>query len=169
MSATVREGAWIWKNGFLREPEDFETIAYDVAASLHGQGVAHFEPFVSAGEYLEFKEVDQPRGATYADRFATFTGDQLLVDGEDVSVDLDRDGTADLALGNPDFRFLSFRSNVVLRWEYLLGSSMFIVWQHGRSDFTRQGRFDFSDGVGDLFRAPAENTFLVKMNYWFSL
>jgi hypothetical protein len=58
---------------------------------------------------------------------------------------------------------------VVVRWEYLLGSTLFVVWQHGRSGFSRDGRFDFTGGLDDLFDAAADNTFLVKLNYWFSL
>lgn len=127
------------------------------------------EPFVSSGRYNEYKQVADPRAELYADRFDKFNDDRLIVDGTDVSVDLDRDGTADLGIGNPDFTFLQFRSNAVLRWEYRPGSALFVVWQHGRSGFNGDGRFDFSRGVGDLFRQPGENTFVVKLNYWFSL
>ncbi|MEE8115997.1 MAG: DUF5916 domain-containing protein, partial [Gemmatimonadales bacterium] len=127
------------------------------------------EPFVSAGRYNEYKQVADPRAARYEDRFDTFGADRLIVDNGDVSVDLDRDGTADIEIGNPNFRFLSFRSNAVLRWEYRPGSALFVVWQHGRTGFANNGRFDFAQGVGDLFRQPGENTFLVKLNYWFSL
>jgi hypothetical protein len=64
---------------------------------------------------------------------------------------------------------LSFRSNAVVRWEFRPGSTLFVVWQHGRSGFTNDGRFAFGDGVRELFRSPAANTFLVKASYWFSL
>ncbi len=127
------------------------------------------EPFVSAGRYNEYKQVADPRAERYEDRFDTFGADRLIVDNGDVSVDLDRDGSADIEIGNPNFRFLSFRSNAVLRWEYRPGSALFVVWQHGRTGFANNGRFDFTQGVGDLFRQPGENTFLVKLNYWFSL
>ena len=32
-------------------------------------------------------------------------------------------------LRNRDFNSLSFRSNVVLRWEWRPGSTLFVVWQ----------------------------------------
>ncbi|HEX9727332.1 MAG TPA: DUF5916 domain-containing protein [Gemmatimonadales bacterium] len=127
------------------------------------------EPFVSAGRYLEYKQVADPLADRYEDRFDVFGSDRLIVEKGDVSVDFDRDGSADVGLGNPNFRFLSFRSNAVIRWEYRSGSSLFVVWQHGRSGFNNNGRFDFTRGVGDLFRQPGENTFVVKLNYWFSL
>ncbi len=127
------------------------------------------EPFVSSGRYLGFREVADPRAATFAGRFTDFTPEQL-VPGEDgsVGVDLNDDGVEDLALGSPDFTFLSFRSNVVLRWEYLLGSTMFLVWQHGRSDVRNDGTFRLGR-VGDLFDAEQENTFVVKFSYYLSM
>ncbi len=127
------------------------------------------EPFVSAGAYDRYKQVDDPRGASFDDRFRVYADDQLLVDADgNTSVDLNGDGTADINIGNPDFTVLSFRSNVVLRWEYLLGSTLFLVWQHGRSEHRQDGSFS---GFGDMrrvFDAQAENTFLVKLNYWIS-
>ena len=110
----------------------------------------YVEPFISAGQYQAYREVADPRGATFDDRFTTFGNDQLARDDDgNVFVDLDRDGTADLGLDNPDFRFLSLRSNTVVRWEYRPGSALFVVWQHGRSDFDRTGEFNLSNGVRD--------------------
>jgi hypothetical protein len=130
----------------------------------------YVEPFVSAGRYLAYREVADPRGATFDDRFTTFADDQVATDGDgNVTVDLDRDGGADLALGDPDFRLLSLRSNTVLRWEYLPGSALFVVWQHNRGSFDHNGAFDLRDGLRDLHELPSANTFLVKVSYWISL
>ncbi|HXV85647.1 MAG TPA: DUF5916 domain-containing protein, partial [Gemmatimonadales bacterium] len=128
------------------------------------------EPFISSGDYTGFKRASSPRAATFAERFDTFGPDRLMVQDGEVSVDLDRDGTADLDLGNPDFSYLSFRSNLVMRWEYAPGSSLFVVWQHGRSHYQADGRFRLGPSLNDLFgAAQASNTFLVKVNYWISL
>lgn len=127
------------------------------------------QPYVTAGHYVDFKQVADPRATDYAQRFETFGTDRLIVDGGTVAVDLNRDGTPDIPLGTPDFRYLSFRSNVVLRWEYRSGSTLFVVWQHGQSTSGTDGRFALGNELGDLFRAPADNTFVVKLNYWLSL
>jgi hypothetical protein len=130
----------------------------------------YLEPFVSAGQYLAYREVADPRGDQFDDRFTTYANDQLSRDADgNVSVDLDRDGTDDLALGNPDFRYLSLRSNTVVRWEYLPGSTLFVVWQHNRGSYDTQGQFDLNDGLRDLQQLPSANTFLVKFSYWMSL
>ena len=54
----------------------------------------------------------------------------------------------------------------MLRWEYKPGSTLFIVWQQSREDETGFGRFRFGRDLGDVFRAPSSNVFLVKLSYW---
>jgi hypothetical protein len=128
------------------------------------------EPFVSTGKYLGYREVNDPKGKTFADQFTDYTNDQVLTDTDgNVGIDIDRSGSADIDLGNPDFTYISFRSNVVFRWEYLLGSTLFLVWQHGRFDVTDQPDFQFGQGIDQMFRLPSYNTFVVKVNYWLSL
>ena len=127
------------------------------------------EPFISTVDYQGFRQVADPRGDTFDDRFDNFGPDRLLDDNGELSIDFDVDGTPDYDIGNPDFTFLSFRSNVVLRWEYNLGSTLFLVWQHGRVGDNTRSDFQFGEGIRDLFRLDAQNTFVVKVNYWLSL
>ena len=67
---------------------------------------------------------------------------------------------------NPDFNIRNFNSNAVLRWEYRPGSTLFVVWNQGRSDFAADGRFQLRNNASDLFRAPGTNVLLIKMSYW---
>jgi len=128
------------------------------------------QPFVASGTYGRFKRVIAPRADRFADRLETLGPDRATRDQDGtVLIDVDGNGTQDVSFGNPDFTYLSFRSNVVLRWEYNLGSTLFLVWQHGRSGFDTDGRFRFGDRLGDLFQAPADNVLLVKLNYWLGL
>ncbi len=129
----------------------------------------YIEPFVSTGNYTGYREVADPQADRFADRFYDFTDDQLIDDNGDIGIDLDGDGAPDLSFEDPNFTYLSFRSNVVLRWEYILGSTLFVVWQHGRTDTTDSGQFRPGQGLVDMFSLPAENTFVVKLNYWLSL
>ena len=55
-------------------------------------------------------------------------------------------GDATFQLANRDFDVLSFRSNLVLRWEWRPGSSLFVVWQQNRSESAADGRL-----VGGLY------------------
>ena len=65
------------------------------------------------------------------------------------------------------FNFKQFRSNVVLRWEYQPGSTLFLVWAQGRvaSDPTEGSRSIASD-FRELFGLRADNTLLIKASYW---
>jgi len=127
------------------------------------------QPFVATGMYNGYREVADPRGETFADRFTDYTADQVVDDAGDIGIDLDRNGAIDIELGNPEFTYLSFRSNVVLRWEYMLGSTLFLVWQHGRFDVSDNDQFSLRQGIKDLFHLDSQNTFVLKFNYWLSL
>ncbi len=72
--------------------------------------------------------------------------------------------------GNNDFNTTALRTNVVLRWEYLAGSTLFLVWSHGR-DFGEAGGFyrSYVDEIDRTFLTPPDNVFLLKMSYWYSL
>jgi hypothetical protein len=60
-----------------------------------------------------------------------------------------------------------FRSNVVFRWEYRPGSTLFLVWSQGREgEGELEGTKSFGGDFGDLFRERANNTFLIKLSYW---
>ena len=127
-------------------------------------------PFYSAGRFPAVKRVADPRAATFADRFDVLGADRATrTTAGDWDIDLDRDATTDLTIGNPDFGFVSFRSNAVLRWEYRPGSTIFVVWQQNRGDFTSDGRYQPREAYRMLRATRPENVFLVKLNYWLSL
>lgn len=126
-------------------------------------------PFISAGRYESFRRVADPRAASLDERFrALQAGEVTAVDGG-YDVDEDGDGTADYAFGRPDFNVRDFNSNLVVRWEYDPGSTIYLVWSQGRSDVIDQGAFDLGDDLDALFGTHPRNTFLVKVNKWFSL
>lgn len=105
-------------------------------------------PFVSKGSYRDVRELADPRAERYDDRFRPY---------EDAEVAADPGG----------FNFKQFRSNVVFRWEYSPGSTLFLVWSQGRQDFLPlAGQQDFRGDLGDLFGRRADDVFLAKVSYW---
>ena len=84
-------------------------------------------------------------------------------------VDFDGDGAADYSFRDRDFNVRSLLGNAVLRWEYRPGSTLFLVWQRRQSDYALAGNLDFQRDVTALFEAPADNRFIIKMNYWLGL
>lgn len=129
------------------------------------------QPFVSAGAYSRFKVITDPRTRVWEDRYRIFDGTELAFDPADglYRVDENADGAFDYTFGRPDFNFLQFRSNLVVRWEFRPGSTVFLVWSQGRTGFDTLGDFSFGRDFGNLFEAPAHNAFLVKFSYGFQL
>jgi hypothetical protein len=116
-------------------------VNYTMTANLSLQVYA--QPFVSAGDYVSYKELVDGRAGRYEDRYAPYA-----------------------YTGDADFHVLSFRTTNVLRWEYKPGSTLFVVWQQGREGAGVPGRFAFARDYGDALGTPSSNTFLVKFAYW---
>ena len=66
----------------------------------------------------------------------------------------------------PDFNVQSLRVNAVLRWEFRPGSAAYVVWTQRRRDGGNPGDFDLGRDLGDLFAAPADDVFMVKLAWW---
>ncbi len=130
------------------------------------------QPFVSRGEYSAFKKVTQSDAAVFTDRFRVFAPQEISYDSEEDEyiVDENTDGTADFRIENPNFNIVELRSNMVMRWEYIPGSTLFLVWTQGRSDnLTLQDDNTIGTIGKDLFRVAPRNTFLIKYTYRFIL
>jgi hypothetical protein len=65
------------------------------------------------------------------------------------------------------FSFRQIKTNTVLRWEYRPGSTVFLVWAHGRQDYAEDvGRRPWQDDLSGLMDLQADHTFLLKVSYW---
>ena len=136
------------------------------------------QPLLSSGDYLQYKQLEASQTFDFVD-FVEGTAQVLPtetqcsgsicnVDGTQ-HVDFDNDGVTDYSFSDKDFNVRSLIGNAVLRWEYRPGSTIFFVWQRQQADRAFVGDFDFSRDAGALFSAPAENRFIVKVNYWLGL
>jgi hypothetical protein len=72
-------------------------------------------------------------------------------------------------MGNPDFNEQSFRSNVVLRWEYLPGSTLFLVWSQTRGNETSNYFSTVGEDLTAAFRTAPANVILLKISYWWPI
>jgi hypothetical protein len=57
----------------------------------------------------------------------------------------------------------------VIRWEYVRGSTLFLVWNVSTFDGANPGDFDLWRDLGNAFRADGIHAFMVKLTYWLSL
>jgi hypothetical protein len=102
---------------------------------------AFLQPFVAVGDYTDIRKLARPKSFEFS------------------PVTLD---------SNPDFNRKSLRGTVVMRWEYVRGSSLFAVWNLATSDTSRPGVFSPWRDLTDTFSAPATSVFAIKINYWFT-
>jgi hypothetical protein len=100
---------------------------------------AYVQPFVAVGDYSDIRKLALP----YSYLFSP------------VSISYD-----------PDFNTKSLRGNVVLRWEYVRGSTLFVVWDLSQADYSRPGLFRPWSDIGTAFGAEPTHTLMVKVSYW---
>ncbi len=129
------------------------------------------QPFIASGKYSQFKRVHLPSSETYNQRFRIFSEEEYRFNEEDGVYEIFESGTEDpdYTFSNPDFNIVQFRSNFVMRWEYIPGSTLFLVWANNGSYFSRERENDFSDLSSRLTGLESTNTFLIKYTYRFIL
>jgi len=100
---------------------------------------AYLQPFVAVGDYADIRKLARP---------SSFEFDPVTIPN------------------NPDFSTKSLRGNIVMRWEYKPGSTLFFVWDLSQADFTRAGEFSPLRDFRAAFGANATHIFMVKASYW---
>lgn len=129
------------------------------------------QPFISRGTYTDFNYVNNAAARDLNQRVTLFDTNQISrIDNEgSYLIDENLDGTTDYEIDDPDFSFVQFRSNLVVRWEYIPGSEIFLVWSQGVNG---SGNPDDSLGRsldGQILNQKLDNTFLLKATYRFIL
>jgi hypothetical protein len=120
------------------------------------------QPLLSSADYVTYKQLAASETFDFIDFGPSDpSGTQ--------SLDFDDDATADFTFSDRDFNFRSLIGNAVLRWEYRPGSTVFLVWQRAQSDDASVGDFDLGRDLNGLFGAPADDRFIIKVNYWLGL
>jgi Domain of unknown function (DUF5916)/Carbohydrate family 9 binding domain-like len=123
------------------------------------------QPFGTAGKYSNFKSVTSPSASDYQGRFTPLAS-ALSFTNDTYSVDENGDAVADYSFGKPDFNFGQFRSNMVMRWEYIPGSTFFLVWTRERNGAFYDNHPDHEKYSFD-FDQKGHNIFLMKFTYRF--
>ena len=138
-------------------------ITPDLSIQYYGQ------PFIFRALYKDYGYVTKPLDENYHDRFHTYSSEEISIEDRVASIDEDHDGQNDYTFFTPDINFTQFRSNLVLRWEYVAGSEIFLVWSQ---DVAPETYNDFDTPlIKSLFENIADQTphniFLVKFSYRF--
>lgn len=124
------------------------------------------QPFFAKGKFKDYNMITDAMNSTYRNRFDVFNPNQISGLIDDVyEIDENTDGVADYTIEKPDFNVQEFLSNLVIRWEYNPGSSVYLVWNQTRSGFDNNSDSNIRDNFHDLFVGKPHNIFLVKFSY----
>ncbi|MEO8336304.1 MAG: DUF5916 domain-containing protein [bacterium] len=132
-------------------------LNYAFTPNFTAEGYA--EPFAASGRFYDYGELPSPRA-----KALRVYGSQTHNANSTTTIS---DGAETFVLPALDFNRLSFRSNLVLRWEYLPGSTAFLIWQQSRADEGAAGQLINPRDLWDATtRAAGDNLFVVKISYW---
>lgn len=121
-------------------------VTPDISIQFYGS------PFTSTAKFSDFKWMDNTTSRTYGERYRSLS--DLELSGMKI---------------NSDFSFNEFRSNLVARWEYLPGSTLYFVWEHRMSNRDTRYVSGWGSNLDRMFGLPSTNTFMLKVNYWFDI
>ncbi|MCB0284802.1 MAG: hypothetical protein KDF60_19645, partial [Calditrichaeota bacterium] len=125
------------------------------------------QTFISSGKYLNYKQLKNPRSY----KFDIFNEGSTIVDGDDnlKYLDFNGDQKYDFSFEDGNFTIRSLKLNGVLRWEYLPGSTLFLVWQHSRFNEKNNVFFDINNSLNRLWSTRPDNAVILKLNYWLEI
>ena len=137
------------------------SITPDLSIQYWGQ------PFIATGKYSQFKYATNTKAKSYNDRFKLYDAGQLTFDQANNVYQFEKDinGTPSFEIDNPDFNFKEFLSNMVVRWEFIPGSTAYFVWSQTRNSYEETGNFRFQSNMNDLYVDHPRNIFLFKFSY----
>jgi hypothetical protein len=140
------------------------TITPDLTLQLYAN------PYISVGKHTDYKRISDESASNFSELYYTFSDEETMLNEQkqEYSIKTNDLRGYDLTFNNRDFTYTQLQSNFVARWEYKPGSVLFFVWTHGRSNQDAYSTH-ISDGFNQMFNSMAENVFLVKFNYWFSI
>ena len=137
-------------------------LNYAFSPQLTVEGYA--EPFVASGRYSEFGELSTARSRA----LRRYGSDGTFIASDSLGNRTVTDGSQSFVIANRDFLVRSFRSNVVLRWEWNPGSTLFLVWQQNRRAAETLGDHVRFSNLWETTRAAGDNFVSVKVSYWLS-
>ncbi len=68
-----------------------------------------------------------------------------------------------------DLTFKTMNANIVVRWEFLPGSTLFFAWTQARQGLEPLFFSKVTKDFSNVFKIPPDNVLLLKLNYWLNL
>lgn len=123
------------------------------------------QPFFSTGKFSDFKYINNPTSDNFSERFNVYSSDQIHRNEDIYEVDENGDGLIDYTFNNPDFSVRNFLSNLVFRWEFRPGSTVYLIWNQTQINNHYSQKTSVIDNFQKLFETVPHNVFLIKFSY----
>jgi hypothetical protein len=125
------------------------------------------QPFIASGKYYDLKHTTESLAVEFHDRFYQFSSEEIAFDEESnvYTVNEQQSGLKPYSFRNPNFRISEFLSNLVVRWEYRPGSTLFLVWSQSREDYNSEAVFSLEKSIPEFTNIHPKNEFLLKFSY----
>jgi hypothetical protein len=169
VATSEADGDTRWVLGYIDQHTWSFTVRVNLSITPELTVQYYGSPFIGTGRYTAFKRATDTLARANAARFHLYGPDEIAYRPENNAYAVtEAGGGPSYSFANPDFSFRQFRSNLVARWEWKPGSSVYVVWSQGRTDSLAAWNESFRDNWDALWRTEPDNVFLVKISYWFS-
>ena len=147
---TVAKALWNGdQNEYIVGKIDQKTLYMTVRLEYYVSPELSFQyygsPYASIGKYDDFRRVTNASSRDLNQRYAPVTVVNEVANN--YSMDNNGDHFPDFQMRKPDFNFQEFRSNLVGRWEFSPGSTLYLVWTNTRSLYEN----NYNSSIGNSF------------------
>ena len=126
------------------------------------------QPFIFSGKYSQYKRLANPMASDYNERIHTYSTSELRTTENNTYTAFENgNNTSAVTFDNPDFKDFAFLSNLVFRWEYIPGSTIYLVWSQNRSDSDKLAQFNMEKDFSNIYKVYPHDVFMVKLSYRF--
>ncbi len=148
--------------GKIRQQTFSLPVRFNYAFSTDISLELYAAPFISVGKYSEIGELAKP--STYDLNIYGLNGSTIKLNSEN-KYEITKNNEK-FFITNPDYEYISFRSNFVLKWEWLPGSTMFFVWQINKNQYENSYNEISANSFFDSISKEGLNSFALKISYW---
>jgi hypothetical protein len=153
-------GRWILGN--MRQRTASLTTRATWAFSPHLTLQLYADAFVSSGAFGAFSEVPADQVSSTARRVRPIVPDRLRRDGAIWRLD---GGERATSFADPAYSERDLNMNLLLRWEFRPGSTLYAVWTQARRDDVARP-FDLGTDLARLQNARGRNALELKVSWW---
>jgi len=121
----------------------------------------YLRPYFNVGKYNRYHYlIDAKKG-----EYQYFDENNITKANNTIKIN---DGNNVYEFDVPDFKYVSLRGNLVFRWEYIQGSTLYLIWSLQNDQNDNYSPMSIVKDFNNILNKKANNIFQLKINYWFN-